>query len=85
MQWLIKISQVVRNHNLTLYLENYTLIRRHQILKNSNITNSISLTKQKPEPGLQDATCKGKTWLSYKERRVDALALRADERRDKLR
>ena len=24
-------------------------------------------------------------WLSYKERRVDALALRADERRDKLR
>ena len=23
-------------------------------------------------------------WLSYKERRVDALALRADERRDKL-
>ena len=22
-------------------------------------------------------------WLSYKERRVDALALRADERRDK--
>ena len=25
------------------------------------------------------------TWLSYKERRVDALALRADERRDKLR
>ena len=26
-----------------------------------------------------------KYWLSYKERRVDALALRADERRDKLR
>ena len=24
-------------------------------------------------------------WSSYKERRVDALALRADERRDKLR
>ena len=24
-------------------------------------------------------------WLSYTERRVDALALRADERRDKLR
>ena len=24
-------------------------------------------------------------WLSYKERRVDALALRAEERRDKLR
>ena len=26
-----------------------------------------------------------KHWFSYKERRVDALALRADERRDKLR
>ena len=26
-----------------------------------------------------------KTWLSEEERRVDALALRADERRDKLR
>ena len=26
-----------------------------------------------------------KNWLSLKERRVDALALRADERRDKLR
>ena len=31
-----------------------------------------------------DFTIKTK-WLSYKERRVDALALRADERRDKLR
>ena len=32
------------------------------------------------------ATRRGESfWLSYKERRVDALALRADERRDKLR
>ena len=32
------------------------------------------------------ATRRGESfWLSYKEHRVDALALRADERRDKLR
>ena len=29
--------------------------------------------------------CILENWLSWKERRVDALALRADERRDKLR
>ena len=43
----------------TLYLENYTLIRRHQILIECFKTNSISLTKQKPEPGQRDATCCG--------------------------
>ena len=31
------------------------------------------------------ALCILENWLSWKERRVDALALRADERRDKLR
>ena len=50
-KWLINFSH--------MYLENYTLIRRHQILIECFKTNSISLTKQKPEPGQRDATCCG--------------------------
>ncbi len=47
------------------------------------VFKSCELNK-KPKPNTCDAT-RVKNWLSEEERRVDALALRADERRDKLR
>ena len=41
--------------------------------------------QQRKKRGIYDATYIPENKLSKKERRVDALALRADERRDKLR
>ncbi len=49
---------------------------------NENDNESFNKRLQRYAIGLY---CKSKVWLSNKERRVDALALRADERRDKLR
>ena len=47
-------------------------------------------SKQNPDQCMQRYACGGvhrgtQSWLSEEERRVDALALRAEERRDKLR
>ena len=83
-----------------MYLENYTLKKTSNILlnvrtcrKTSENTNQFNFindeketrrTKTKPKTGGHELRAL-KQRLSKKERRVDALALRADERRDKLR
>ena len=46
---------------------------------------ATSKRKQAKEPGTATLGREGKSKLSKEERREDALALRADERRDKLR
>ena len=52
---------------------------------NENDNESFNKRLQRYAIGLEYERSKQVYWLSNKERRVDALALRADERRDKLR
>ena len=76
-----------------MYLENRIL--RSNI--RNDIKKSLVITEPSTSLDIQEMFRKGKhkqtkqvtlyllNWLSEQERRVDALALRADERRDKLR
>ena len=64
------ILQQTTNPHVTLYMRAKW---EHKVAKNYKLIFSVTQ--------VQALTF----WLSYKERRVDALALRADERRDKLR
>ena len=62
--------QQTTNPHVTLYMRAKW---EHKVAKNYKLIFSVTQ--------VQALTF----WLSYKERRVDALALRAEERRDKLR
>jgi hypothetical protein len=57
----------------------------HLLRKCHEIRKNVLMKVNFQRPFSQISAAFKSIWLSYKERRVDALALRADERRDKLR
>ena len=76
-----------------MYLENYTLNLKLKYLINKNKFNFtdkresifLFMNENQEEPLFYDTLIVKTKRSSKKERRADALALRADERRDKLR
>ena len=62
------------------------LIKTSEILRNNELESELRSNKTNQESSLMKKMQRyASKRLSKKERRVDALALRADERRDKLR
>ena len=77
-----KLRRSIFKTSEVLYLRRYNqifMITRFLETKPKTRDTTLCILEQDLHPQVQFH------WLSYKERRVDALALRADERRDKLR
>ena len=90
----IFISQIeFSQREFILYLENYTLNLKLKYLISKNKFNFtdkresifLFMNENQEEPLFYDTLIVKTKRSSKKERRADALALRADERRDKLR
>ena len=91
-------KRVAGDHTCTLkiaYRKRYNIFNtkdtRHprknvsKALRQRSRRYTVHENEQKPREPTLITLYERKNWLSLKERRVDALALRADERRDKLR